>query len=229
MNELVLVIDDETQIVRLARDYLERAGYRVISAADGPTGLAAARRERPDLVVLDLLLPGMDGLDVCRLLRRDSDVPIIMLTALAEESDRLVGLELGADDYIVKPFSPRELAARVRTVLRRARRSDSPPPGLLRPAGLEIDLDGRTVRRDGQPVELSRLEFNLLALLAQRPGQVFTRAQLLDRLHGYSFDGVDRSIDAHIKNLRRKLEPDPAHPRYILTVYAVGYKFAEER
>ena len=227
MNELVLVIDDETQIVKLARDYLERAGFRVLSAGDGPSGLAAARRERPDLVVLDLMLPGMDGLDVCRTLRRESEVPIIMLTARVEEADRLIGLELGADDYITKPFSPRELTARVRTVLRRAH-GPQPPSNLLRAADLEIDLEGHRVQRAGITVHLSRIEFNLLATLAQHPGQIFTRAQLLDRLHGVIFDGYDRSIDAHIKNLRRKLEPDPAEPRYVLTVYGIGYKFNEE-
>jgi two-component system alkaline phosphatase synthesis response regulator PhoP len=227
MNELILVIDDETQIVKLARDYLERAGFRVLSAGDGLSGLAAARRERPDLVVLDLMLPGMDGLDVCRTLRRESDVPVIMLTARVEEADRLVGLELGADDYITKPFSPRELTARVRTVLRRAH-GPLQTASLLRLADLEIDLEGHRVLRHGSPVKLSRIEFNLLATLAQHPGQIFTRAQLLDRLHGVIFDGYDRSIDAHIKNLRRKLEPDPAEPRYVLTVYGIGYKFNEE-
>ncbi len=227
MNELILVVDDETQIVKLARDYLEHAGFRVASAGDGVTALAAARRDRPDLVVLDLMLPGMDGLDVCRALRRESDVPIIMLTARAEETDRLIGLELGADDYITKPFSPRELVARVRTVLRRAHGAVQ-QPGIVRAADLEIDLESHRLTRAGSPVKLSRIEFNLLAILAQHPGQTFTRAQLLDRLHGVAFDGYDRSIDAHIKNLRRKLEPDPAEPRYVLTVYGIGYQFNEE-
>jgi two-component system alkaline phosphatase synthesis response regulator PhoP len=212
--------------VKLARDYLEKAGFRVLSAADGVTGLAAARHDRPDLVVLDLMLPGMDGLDVCRSLRRESDVPIIMLTARVEETDRLIGLELGADDYITKPFSPRELVARVRTVLRRASGSLH-QPGILRAADLEIDLEGHRLTRAGVPVKLSRIEFNLLAILAQHPGQTFTRAQLLDRLHGVAFEGYDRSIDAHIKNLRHKLEPDPAEPRYVLTVYGIGYQFAD--
>jgi two-component system alkaline phosphatase synthesis response regulator PhoP len=226
MNELILIVDDEARIVKLARDYLEKAGFRVLSAADGVTGLAAARHDRPDLVVLDLMLPGMDGLDVCRSLRRESDVPIIMLTARVEETDRLIGLELGADDYITKPFSPRELVARVRTVLRRASGSLH-QPGLLRAADLEIDLEGHRLTRLGVPVKLSRIEFNLLAILAQHPGQTFTRAQLLDRLHGVAFEGYDRSIDAHIKNLRHKLEPDPAEPRYVLTVYGIGYQFAD--
>jgi two-component system alkaline phosphatase synthesis response regulator PhoP len=185
------------------------------------------RDERPNLVVLDLNLPGMDGLDVCRMLRRESDVPIIMLTARVEEMDRLIGLELGADDYITKPFSPRELVARVRAVLRRVQ-GDVYQPGLLRTGDLEIDLQGHRVSRDGEAVTLSRTEFNLLAVLAQHPGQTFTRAQLLNRLHGVAYDGYDRSIDAHIKNLRRKLELDAADPQYIQTVYGVNYKFAEE-
>lgn len=228
MNELILVVDDETQIVKLARDYLEHAGFRVQSAADGPAALAAARRQQPDLIVLDLMLPGLDGLDVTRTLRRESDVPIIMLTARVDETDRLIGLELGADDYITKPFSPRELVARVRTVLRRTHGPAAANPGLLRAADLEIDLEGHRVSRSGTPIKLSRIEFNLLAILAQHPGQIFTRAQLLDRLHGIIFDGYDRSIDAHIKNLRHKLEADPAEPRYVLTVYGIGYKFNDE-
>ncbi len=227
MNGIILVVDDEPKIVKLARDYLERGGFRVVAAADGTTALAAARHERPDLIILDLNLPGADGLDVCRALRRESDVPIIMLTARVEEADRLIGLELGADDYITKPFSPRELVARVRAVLRRVR-GGVRQPGLIRAGGLEIDLNGHRVTREGEPVQLSRTEFNLLAILAQHPGQTFTRAQLLDRLHGVAYEGFDRSIDAHIKNLRRKLEADPIDPRYVLTVYGVGYKFTDE-
>jgi two-component system alkaline phosphatase synthesis response regulator PhoP len=227
MNEAVLIVDDEPKIVQQARDYLERGGYRVFAAGEGSAALAAARHERPDLVVLDLNLPGMDGLDVCRALRRESDVPIIMLTARVEETDRLIGLELGADDYITKPFSPRELVARVRAVLRRVR-GGVRQPGRIRAGELEIDLQGHRVTRAGEPVHLTRTEFNLLATLAQHPGQTFTRAQLLDRLHGYAYEGYDRSVDAHVKNLRRKLEPDPAEPRYVLTVYGIGYKFADE-
>jgi two-component system alkaline phosphatase synthesis response regulator PhoP len=227
MNELILVVDDETQIVKLARDYLERAGFRVLNTGDGAAALTIARHDRPDLIVLDLTLPGMDGLDVCRTLRRESDVPIIMLTARVEETDRLIGLELGADDYITKPFSPRELVARVRTVLRRAQGAVQ-QPGILRVADLEIHLDGHRLTRGGQAIELSRIEFNLLTILAQHPGLTFTRAQLLERIHGYAFDGYDRSIDAHVKNLRRKLEPDPSEPRYIITVFGVGYKFNDE-
>jgi two-component system alkaline phosphatase synthesis response regulator PhoP len=223
MNELILVVDDEAKIVKLARDYLERNGFRVDSAGDGATALAAARRDRPDLIVLDLNLPGMDGLDVCRALRRESNVPIIMLTARVEEMDRLIGLELGADDYISKPFSPRELVARVRAVLRRVQSSDAPDL-VLRAGDLEIDEAGRQVTRGGAAVELTRIEFNLLAILARHAGQVLSREQLMDRLYGVSHDGYDRSIDAHVKNLRRKLEPDPSEPRYIVTVYGIGYK-----
>ena len=227
MNGTILVVDDEPRIVKQAKDYLEKGGFRVVTAADGTTALAVARHERPDLIVLDLNLPGMDGLDVCRALRRKSDVPIIMLTARVEETDRLIGLELGADDYVVKPFSPRELVARVRAVLRRVR-GGVHQPGLIRVGELEIDLNGHRVTRGGEPIRLTRTEFNLLATLAQHPGQTFTRAQLLDRLHGVAWEGFDRSIDAHIKNLRRKLEPNPLEPYYVLTVYGIGYKFTDE-
>jgi two-component system alkaline phosphatase synthesis response regulator PhoP len=227
MNETILVVDDEPKIVKQARDYLERSGFRVVTAGDGEMALAQARHERPDLIVLDLNLPEMDGLDVCRALRRESDVPIIMLTARVDETDRLIGLELGADDYITKPFSPRELVARVRAVLRRVQ-GGVHQPGLVRAGDLEIDLQGHRVTRAGETLDLTRSEFNLLALLAQHPGQTFTRAQLLDRLHGVAYDGYDRSVDAHVKNLRRKLETDPSEPRYVLTVYGIGYKFTDE-
>ncbi len=227
MNELILVVDDEPKILKLARDYLERSGYQVVTADDGNLALTTARHEKPDLVVLDLNLPGMDGLDVCRALRRETDVPIIMLTARVEETDRLIGLELGADDYITKPFSPRELVARVRAVLRRVQ-GGVHQPGLVRAGTLEIDLNGHRVTLEGQTVNLTRIEFNLLTTLAQHPGQTFSRAQLLDRLHGVAYDGYDRSVDAHIKNLRRKLEINPTEPQYVLTVYGIGYKFTDE-
>jgi len=227
MNELILIVEDESKIAKLARDYLEKGGYRTVTVGDGQTGLAAFRRERPDLVVLDLNLPGMDGLDVSRVMHRESSVPIIMLTARADETDRLIGLELGADDYITKPFSPRELVLRVKAVLRRVQ-GDNHNPGIIRIADLEIDLDGHRLTRAGAEITLSRLEFNLLAILARHPGQTFTRAQLLDRLHGVAAVGYDRSIDAHVKNLRRKLEPNPSEPRYVLTVYGIGYKFTDE-
>ena len=224
LNELILVVDDEPKIVKLARDYLEKGGYRVVTANNGDTALAVTRHEKPDLVVLDLNLPGRDGLDVCRTIRRQSNIPIIMLTARSEETDRLIGLELGADDYITKPFSPRELVARVRVVLRRVK-GDGFRPGLLHLGDLEIDLEGHRVTRQGQAIQLTRIEFNLLTVLAQHPGQTLTRDQLLDRLHGVAHDGFARNIDAHIKNLRRKLEIDPTTPRYILTIYGIGYQF----
>jgi two-component system alkaline phosphatase synthesis response regulator PhoP len=227
MYGAILVVDDEPRIVKQARDYLEQSGFQVLTAGDGVTALSVARQSCPDLIVLDLNLPGLDGLDVCRALRRESDVPIIMLTARVAEADRLIGLELGADDYIVKPFSPRELVARVRAVLRRVR-GGVHTPGLIRAGELEIDLPGHRVTRAGQPIELTRSEFDLLAVLAQNPGQTLTRMQLLDRLYGVAYEGYDRSIDTHIKNLRRKVEPDPGAPRYVLTVYGVGYKFSEE-
>ena len=225
MIELILVVDDEPKIVRLAQDYLERGGFRVQAVGDGKSALIAARQLRPDLIVLDLNLPQMDGLDVCRTLRRESDVPIIMLTARVEEADRLIGLELGADDYIVKPFSPRELVARVRVVLRRLQ-SGRQPVTLIRMGELEIDLNGHRVMLAGEPIRLTPIEFNLLTTLAQHPGQTFTRAQLLDRL-GVAADNFDRSVDAHIKNLRRKIETDTSEPRYILTVFGIGYQFTE--
>ncbi len=227
MSQLILIAEDDPKVARLARDYLEKAAFRTLTVSDGAAALSAARREKPDLLVLDLNLPAMDGLDVARAVRREAALPIIMLTARAEEADRLIGLELGADDYITKPFSPRELVLRVKAVLRRVQ-GDDYDPAVLRVADLEIDLNGHRLHRAGEMVEVSRTEFKLLATLARHPGQVFSRAHLLDRLHGYAYDGFDRSIDAHIKNLRRKLEPDPADPRYILTVYGVGYKFAEE-
>ena len=227
MNETILVVDDEPKITQLARDYLEKAGYQVRIAADGVAALEVARSERPDLIVLDLMLPRMDGLDVCRTLRRESAVPIIMLTAKSEEADRLIGLELGADDYITKPFSPRELVARIRATLRRVQGAVY-TPGKIQVGDIEIDLDRHQVAMNHQPIHLTRYEFLLLSTLVQNPGQVFSRAQLLDRLHGVAMAGYDRSVDAHIKNLRRKLEPDPSNPNYILTVYGIGYRFNDE-
>lgn len=230
VTRTILVVDDEPQIATIARDYLDRAGFRVLTAGDGAMALRLARSERPSLVVLDLMLPGMDGLDVIRSLRGDpstSSMPVIMLTARVEESDRLVGLELGADDYITKPFSPRELVARVRAVLRRTEGQSDVAP-LLHVDDLVIDVQRRSVRRDGATIDLTATEFDLLATLAREPGRPFTRAQLLDRVYDMSFDGFDRTVDAHIKNLRRKIEPDPRNPRYIQTIYGVGYKFADK-
>ena len=224
--KLILVVDDEPKIVQLARDYLEHAGFAVIAAVDGRSALEAARSRRPDLIVLDLGLPQLDGLDVTRLLRKDSNVPIIMLTARSEESDKLVGLELGADDYITKPFSPKELVARVRTVLRRVESSDFQVE-VIRVADLTLDLPRMKLTVSEREVDLTPTEFQLLAALAAQPGRIFTRAQLLDAVHGVAFDSYERAIDAHIKNIRRKIEPNPRQPRYIFSVYGVGYKFAE--
>jgi len=225
MPELILVVDDEPKVARLARDYLEKNGFRVITAADGPSALAMARRERPDLLILDLLLPGLDGREVCRILRRESEVPIIMLTALAEESDQVVGLEIGADDYIVKPFSPRALVARVRAMLRRTQ-GQVKAPAVIRSGSLEVDIERHTVSLDETSIHLTPNEFKLLALLARRPGQTFTREQLMDDLYGATSAGLDRSIDSHIKNLRRKLEAG-GRPPLIETVYGIGYRFID--
>jgi DNA-binding response OmpR family regulator len=221
----ILVVDDEPKIVQLVRDYLERAGFAVSTARDGNEALMRAHSERPDLIVLDLGLPGLDGLEVTRRLRRDSGVPIIMLTARHEETDKVVGLELGADDYVTKPFSPRELEARVRAVLRR----DTGPADteLLRAGDLTLDIPRLRVEVSGRPVELTGTEFQLLAALARQPGRVFTRAQLLDAIHGVAFDSYERAIDAHVKNIRRKIEPDPRTPRFLLTVYGVGYRLTD--
>lgn len=221
----ILVVDDEPKIVQLVRDYLERAGFAVSTARNGHEALMRARQERPDLIVLDLGLPELDGLEVTRRLRRDSGVPIIMLTARDDETDKVVGLELGADDYVTKPFSPRELEARVRAVLRRhTRDSDT---DLLRAGELTLDLPRLRTEVSGRPVELTATEFQLLAALARQPGRVFTRGQLLDAIHGVAFDSYERAIDAHVKNIRRKIEPDPRAPRYLLTVYGVGYRLTD--
>lgn len=225
-NRTVLVVDDERKIVELVRTYLEKDGYRVLVAYDGLQALEIARQKRPDLIVLDLLLPGLDGLDVCRILRAESSVPIIMLTAKSTEDDRLFGLDLGADDYVTKPFSPRELMARIRAVLRRSGETPSPETAEIRLGDLRIDRRGHEVWRQGQLVSLTPTEFKLLLTLAEEPGRTFTRLELLDRVFGYDFEGFERNVDVHIKNLRKKIEPDPQNPTYIQTVYGVGYKMA---
>jgi two-component system alkaline phosphatase synthesis response regulator PhoP len=226
----ILVVDDEPKIVALARDYLEHAGFAVRTATDGPAAVEAIRRDRPDLVVLDLGLPGLDGLDVTRSIRRDSNLPIIMLTARDDELDKLLGLELGADDYLTKPFSPRELVARIRAVLRRADRTLEDPAGeTIRAGELSLDLPRMRAVLAGRVVDLTPTEFQLVATLARQPGRIFTRSQLLDAVHGVAFESSERAIDAHITNLRRKLEPDTRRPTYILTVYGVGYRFADDR
>jgi len=222
----VLVVDDEPSIAQIAGDYLRHGGFCVLTASNGVDALALARAQRPDLIVLDLGLPRMDGLEVAKTLRREGNVPIIMLTARIEESDRLAGLELGADDYMTKPFSPRELVARVRSVLRRV---DAAGAGgdVVRRGDLVIDNTRMQVTRGGAPIDFTPTEFQLFAALARQPGRIFTRAQLLDAVRGTNVDAFERAIDTHIKNIRRKAEPDPRSPRYILTVYGMGYKFAE--
>jgi DNA-binding response OmpR family regulator len=231
MNRTILVVDDEPRIVELARDYLEHAGFDVLTASDGQTALATARSRTPDLVVLDLGLPGLDGLDVTRQIRQGqstASLPIVMLTARDDELDKLLGLELGADDYLTKPFSPRELVARVKAVLRRTDR----PVGagdVIHVGELQLDVPRMRTEVAGTTVELTPTEFTILATLARQPGRIFTRSQLLDALHGVAFESYERAIDSHIKNLRRKLEPDPRQPRYVLTVYGVGYRLADDR
>ncbi len=224
----ILVVDDEPKITQLVRDYLEKAGFGVRIAHDGRTALSLARTEKPDMVVLDLGLPQMDGLDFTREYRKSSNAPIIMLTARSEESDKLIGLELGADDYITKPFSPKELVARVRVVFRRIENVTASNAEIIRAADLTLDVPRLRVTAAGRELEeLTPTEFELLATLARQPGRVFTRAQLLDAIHGVAFESYERAIDAHIKNVRRKIELIPAEPKYVLTVYGVGYKFTD--
>ena len=224
MAPLILVVDDEPKVTRLTRDYLEKNGLRVITAADGQSALTIARREKPDLVILDLMLPQIDGREVCRILRRESDVPIIMLTALSEEIDQVTGLEIGADDYITKPFSVRSLVARVRALLRRSQ-GGLKLPALIRAGELEIDPEKYSVTFKDHPIKLTPNEFKLLHLLASRPGQILTREQLLEDLHGFS-SSTDRSVDSHVKNLRKKLEATSGKPM-IETVYGIVYRFLE--
>lgn len=221
----VLVVDDDVKTVELVKLYLNRDGYRVLTAYDGIEALRLARESHPDLIVLDLMLPGLDGLKVCQILRDESDVAIIMLTARTTDQDRLTGLELGADDYVTKPFSPRELAARVRAVLRRL--PGERGPAEIKHGQLTVDFDRHEATFAGRPLTLTSTEFKLLGILAREPGRVFSRAQLIEKALGYDFEGFDRTIDVHILNLRRKLESDPSHPRYIKTVYGAGYKFSE--
>ena len=224
----ILVVDDDPKIVRLVRLYLEQEGYHVLVARDGLEALEAARVEQPDLIVLDLLLPQVDGLDVCRLLRTESQVPIIMLTARSTEDDMILGLDLGADDYVTKPFSPRALMARVRARLRHLDGDNDRQSGELSFDRLVIDRRGHEVRIDDQVIELTPTEFKLLHTLASEPERAFSRAELLDRIFGYEFDGFDRTVDVHVMNLRKKIETDPKQPAYIKTVYGVGYKFSQE-
>lgn len=229
MSQKILVVDDELEIVKVVRAYLEQSGFRVITASDGPQALAVFRHEQPDLIVLDLNLPKLDGIDVCRTIRRDSNVPIIMLTARVEETDRLIGLEIGADDYITKPFSPREVVARVRTVLRRSTAAPLPgQSGLIAIGALSIDLLKHEVQLHNRSIDLTPSEFNILLVMASQPGRAFSRMDLLDAAQGEAYEGYERSIDVHIKNLRQKLGDEPRDPTYILTVYGVGYKFSDK-
>ena len=227
-RQRILVVDDDRDIVRLVRAYLEQAGYHVQTAYDGETALHVLRSERPDLMVLDLMLPDRDGWDITRLARGDSGlahIPIIMLTARVDDTDKILGLELGADDYITKPFNPREVIARVRSVLRRSQPdATSGQRRVLQTGNLLMDLDRHEVMVDGQPVELTATEFNLLATLLENPGYAFTRQELIERGLGYEYEGLERTLDSHVKNLRRKIEPDPKKPAYIRTIYGVGYR-----
>ena len=222
----ILVIEDDRKTAEIVGLYLERDGYQVLTASDGAQGLGLARESKPDLIVLDLLLPGMNGLEICRTLRRESDVPVIMLTALTTERDKLDGLDLGADDYVTKPFSPKELAARVRTVLRRTT-EDALYLGLqeVEWGDLKIDFQHHSVTVGDQEVHLTPTEFRILAILAREPGRVFNRSQLVDRALGYDFEGMERTVDVHVLNLRRKIEKDTSGSQIIKTVYGIGYKF----
>ena len=223
----ILIVDDDHDIVRLVKAYLEKAGYLVLSAYNGETALHILRRERPDLLVLDLMLPDRDGWDLTRLIRADqnlAEIPIIMLTARVEDSDKIVGLEIGADDYITKPFNPREVVARVRALLRRSRGGTRGLPQVLQSGNLILDIGRRELLVDGEPVELTPSEFGLLQVLMESPGYAFTRAELLEKALGYAYEGMGRTLDSHIKNLRQKIEPDPKKPTNIQTIYGVGYK-----
>ena len=222
MPKKILLVDDEPEILEICRDYLKASGYDVVTAKDGVQGLAAFRREKPDLIVLDLMLPEMDGLDVCRAIRRESNVPVIMLTARVEETDKLVGLEIGADDYMTKPFSPRELVARVRVVLRRV--SGDSTAEVIRVDNVSLDRAHYEVQIRERTVQLTSTEFEIMATLMSQPGRIFSRNQLLTAVHGVAFESYERAIDSHIRNLRHKLEPD----ELIFTVHGVGYKFHVE-
>ena len=227
MTKTILVVDDEARLVALVKAYLEQGGFRVVTAKNGREALFVARQEKPDLIVLDIMMPEMDGHNFMRLHRQERQTPIILLTAKVEEDDKVIGLELGADDYVTKPFSPRELLARVRAVLRRGEQV-APQSRRLRVANISLDLDNYFVEVAGDRVDLTRSEFDLLAILMASPGRAFSRLDLLDKLQGSSLVGSERTVDVHIKNLRAKIEPNPRQPRYVETVYGVGYRFAPE-
>ncbi|MBN1855600.1 MAG: response regulator transcription factor [Dehalococcoidia bacterium] len=226
MGHKILVVDDDSNTAKLVKLYLQKEGHTVLVASDGVEGLKIAREAKPDLLVLDLMMPRMDGIEVCRTLRQESDVAIIMLTARTTDEDKLKGLDIGADDYVTKPFSPGELAARVRAILRRLPGERGPDE--LRRGDLVLDFRRRDVFRNGQSLGLTRAEFRLLGVMAMQPGTVLSRDQLIEKALGHDFDGFERTVDAHIRNMRRKIEPDPAHPHYVKTVYGAGYSFAEE-
>ncbi len=227
MSKTILVVDDEARLVNLVKAYLEQGGFRVVTAKNGREALFVARQEKPDLIVLDIMMPEMDGHEFMRVHRQERYTPIILLTAKVEEDDKIIGLELGADDYVTKPFSPRELLARVRAVLRRGNQP-AESGGRLRVGGVAVDLGHFSVEVDGERIDLTRSEFDLLAILIGTPGRAFSRLDLLDRLQGTTFEGSERTIDVHIKNLRSKIEQNPRKPRYVETVYGVGYRFAPE-
>ena len=228
MASAVLILEDDPHTVEVVQLYLRRDGHHVLSATDGIAGLSLAREAQPDLIILDLMLPGMDGLEICRILRQESDVPIVMLTARADEEDRLAGLDLGADDYVTKPFSPRELAARIRAVLRRSAR-DELEGGVARLdyESISMEMRQRTVHVDGTQIHLTPTEIRLLALLMREPGRTFSRDQIIDRVFGYDFEGFDRTVDSHVYSLRRKLEAAAGDKKYIHTIYGVGYRLGD--
>jgi DNA-binding response OmpR family regulator len=228
MSRKILIVDDDRKTLDLLRLYLERDGYQVLAAQDGRQALDLARQRRPDLIVLDLMLPAVDGLDICRILRAESKTPIIMLTARTTEDDKLLGLDLGADDYITKPFSPREVVARVRVVLRRAGDQAESDPAQARVRDLVVDFKSHEARLRGQPLHLTPKEFKLLEILVKQPGRAWSRLELLEHVFGFDYEGFERTVDVHVMNLRKKLEHDPARPEYIQTVYGVGYKLAED-
>ncbi|HIP70900.1 MAG TPA: response regulator transcription factor [Anaerolineae bacterium] len=225
-KQRILVVDDDKEVVRLMRAYLEQAGYEVLVAYDGDTAVHILRRDEPDLLLLDLMLPDRDGYDITRLVRSDpalAAMPIIMLTARVEDTDKIVGLEMGADDYVTKPYNPREVVARVRA---RLRSQSAAPPQVLRAGDLAMDVERREVKVDGRLIDLTPTEFNLLRVLMQQAGYVFTRSELISKGLGLDYEGLDRTLDSHIRNLRHKIEPEPGHPVYIQTVYGVGYRLA---
>lgn len=228
MSKKILVVDDAPQLRKLVKSYLEQEGYAVVTASDGQEALYVARHEKPDLIILDLMMPEMGGYEFMRAFSKEADKPIIVLTARVEENDKVLGLELGADDFVTKPFSPRELAARVRAVLRRAAKQTS-PSDILRAADITLDRAGRVVLVADHQTDLTPSEFDILAALMAAPGRAFTRLELLERLQGTAYEGYERTIDVHIRNLRSKIEPDDTQPHYVETVYGVGYRFAPER